>query len=86
MLLGANLENKCWPFAFNYSIQIGNVLPHGDRGVPLELYTAQRGSVNKYWTFGCMVIVKQPNKINGKLEVNFRRGFLLGFTGTLLQI
>jgi hypothetical protein len=28
MLRGANLENKYWPFALNYSLQISNVLPH----------------------------------------------------------
>jgi hypothetical protein len=36
MLRGANLENKFWPFTFNYSLQISNVLPHGDRRVPFE--------------------------------------------------
>jgi hypothetical protein len=86
MLRGANLENKCWPFAFNYSLHISNILPHGDRGVPLERFTGQRASVKKYRTFGCLVIVKPPDKRNGKLEVNFRRGFFLGFTGTLQQI
>jgi hypothetical protein len=86
MLRGANLKNKCWHFAFNYSLQISNVLPHGDRGVPFERFTGQRASVKKYRTFGCLVIVKPPDKRNGKLEVNFRRGFFLGFTGTLSQI
>jgi hypothetical protein len=86
ILRGANLENKCWPFAFNYALQIINDLPHGDRGVSFERFTAQRGSVKKYRTFGCLVIVKPPDKRNGKLESNFRRGFFLGFTGTLLQI
>jgi hypothetical protein len=86
MLRGANLENKFWPFAFNYSLQISNVLPHGDRGVPSERFTGQWASVKKYRTFGCLVIVKPPDKRNGKLEVNFRRGFFLGFTGTLSQI
>jgi hypothetical protein len=47
MICGENLENKFWPFAFNYALQISNVLPHGDRGVPLERFTAQRGSVKK---------------------------------------
>jgi hypothetical protein len=42
MLCGANLENKCWPFAFNYSLQISNFLPRGDRGVPLERFTGTR--------------------------------------------
>jgi hypothetical protein len=36
ILRGANVDNKFWPFAFNYALQISNVLPHGDRGVPLE--------------------------------------------------
>jgi hypothetical protein len=86
MLRGANLENEFWPFDFNYSLQISNVLPHGDLGVPFERFTGQRASVNKYSTFRCLVIVKPPDKRNGKLEVNFRRGFFLGFTGTLSQI
>jgi hypothetical protein len=86
ILRGANLENKFWPFAFNYALQISNVLPHGDRGVPLERFTAQCGSVKKYHTFGCLVIVKPPDKRNRKLESNFRRGFFMGFTGTFLQI
>jgi hypothetical protein len=86
MLRGANLENKFWPFAFKYALQISNILPHGNRGVPLERFTGQRGSVKRYRTFGCLVIVKPPDKRNGKLESNFRRGFLLGFTGTLMQI
>jgi hypothetical protein len=86
MLRGANLEDKFSPFAFNYSLQISNVLPQSDRGVPFERFTGQRASVKKYCTFGCLVIVKPPDKRNGKLEVNFRRGFFLGFTGTLSQI
>jgi hypothetical protein len=86
MLWGANLENKFLPFAFNYSLHISNILPHGDRGVPLERFTGQRAYVKKYRTFGCLVIVKPPDKRNGKLEVNFRRGFYLGFNGTLQQI
>jgi hypothetical protein len=86
MLRGANLENKFWPFAFNYSLQISNVLPHGDRGVPFERFTGQRASIKKYRTFGCLVIVKPPDKRNGKLEVKFRRSFFLGFTGNLFQI
>jgi hypothetical protein len=86
MLRGANPENKFWPFAFNYALQISNVLTRGGRGVPLEGFTAQCGSVKKYRTFGCLVIVKTPDKRNRKLESNFHRGFFLGFTGTLLQI
>jgi hypothetical protein len=86
MLRGSNLEKKNWSFAFNYSLQISNVLPHGDRGVPLERFTGQCASIKKYRTFGCLVIVKPPHKRNGKLEVNFHRGFFLGFTGTLSQI
>jgi hypothetical protein len=86
MLWGANLENKCWPFAFNNSLHISNAPPHGDRGVPFERFNGQRASVKKYRTFGCLVNVKPPDKINGKLESNFRRGFFLGLTGTLLQI
>jgi hypothetical protein len=86
VIRGSNLENKCWPFAFNYSLQISNVLSHGDCGVPLKRFTGLRGSVKKYHNFRCLVIVKPPDKINCKLVVNFRRGFFLGFTGTLLQI
>jgi hypothetical protein len=86
MLRGANLENKFWTFAFNYALQIINVLPHGDRGVPLQRFTGTRSSVLRYRTFGCLVIVKPPDKRNGKLEQHFRRGFFLGFTGTQLQI
>jgi hypothetical protein len=86
MLHSANLENKCWSFAFNYSLQISNVLPHRDRGVPLERFPDERSSIQCYRTFGCLVIVKPPDKRNGKLEQNFRHGFFLGFTGTLLQI
>jgi hypothetical protein len=86
MLRGVNLENKFWPFAFNYALQISNILPHGDRGVPLERLTGHRGSVNRYRTFWCLVIVKPPDKRNGKLESNFRPGIFLGFTGTLMQI
>jgi hypothetical protein len=77
---------KNWPFAFNYSLHISNILPHGDRGVPLERFTGKRASFKKYHTFGCLVIVKPPDKRNGKVDVNFRRGFFLGFTGTLQQI
>jgi hypothetical protein len=86
MLLGANLEKNVWPFAFNYALQISNILPHGDRGVPLERFTGQCGSVKRYHTCGCLVIVKPPEKRNGKLESNFRCGFFLCFTGTLMQI
>jgi hypothetical protein len=86
ILHGANLENKFWPFAFNYSLQISNVLPHGDRGVPLGRFTGERSSVQRYRTFGCLVIVKLPGKRNDKLEQNFRCGFFLGFTDTILQI
>jgi hypothetical protein len=86
MLRGANLKSKFWPFAFKYALQISNILPHGDRGVPLERFTGQRGSVKRYHTCGCLIIVKPPDKRNGKLESNFRCGFFLGFTGTLMQI
>jgi hypothetical protein len=68
------------------SLHISNVLLHGDRGVPLERFTGQRASVEKYRTFGCLVIVKPPDKRNGEMEVNFRRGLFLGLTGTLLKI
>jgi hypothetical protein len=82
----SNMENKFWPFAFNYTLQISNILPHGDCGVPLKRLMGERGDVAKYRMFGCLVIVKLPEKQNGKLEHKFCRGFLLGFTGTLLQI
>jgi hypothetical protein len=86
MIRGANLDKKYWPFAFNYSLHISNAPPHDDRGVPFERFTGQHSSIKKYRTFGCLVIVKPPDKRNGKLESNFRPGFFLGFTGTLLQI
>jgi hypothetical protein len=62
MLRGSNLEKKYWTFAFKYSLQISDVLPHGDRGVPFERFTGQRASVKKYRTFGCLVIVNQPTR------------------------
>jgi hypothetical protein len=68
MLHGANLENKFWPFAFNYALQISNILPHGYSGVPLEHFTGQHGSVKYDRTFGCLVIAKPPDRRNGKLE------------------
>jgi hypothetical protein len=71
---------------FHYYLKIINVLQYGDRGKPLDRFTGQRRSVKRYRTIGCLVIVKPPNKRNGKLEVNFRRGFFLGCTGDLLQI
>jgi hypothetical protein len=86
LLRGANMENKLWPFAINYTLQISNILLHGDRGVRLGSFTGVRGDVAKYQNFGCLVIFKPPDKRNGKLEQNFLRGFFLGFTGTLLQI
>jgi hypothetical protein len=64
IIRGANPENKFWPFTFNYTLQISNILLHINRGVPLERFTGERGDVAKYWNFGCLVIVKPPDKRN----------------------
>jgi hypothetical protein len=51
MIRGANLEKKFWPFAFNYALQISNILPRGDRVVPFESFTGKHCSVKRYRTF-----------------------------------
>jgi hypothetical protein len=86
MLRGTNLDNKLWPYAFNYYLQICGLLTHGDRGVHFEGFTGQSGDVRRMWTFGCPVVPKPPVKRNGLLVQNFRRQCFLGFTVTTTQI
>jgi hypothetical protein len=86
MLHGANLDNKLWPFAFNYCLYIYYLLPRGDRGVPIEYLTGRCGNVPCMPTFGCHVVVKPPDKHNGKLNQNFHHGWFLCFTDTMTHI
>jgi hypothetical protein len=65
MLRGANLENKFWPFAFNYALQISNVLPpwRSWRASPAVHRHTQFGpALPHLWLFGDCQTFRQTQR------------------------
>jgi hypothetical protein len=85
MLHGANLSFKLWPWAFNHCLLLHNMVPYGDRGVPIIRIGGKRPDVAQIRTFGCQVYVRPPGKRPSKLEPHMNEGTYLGPTATFTQ-
>jgi hypothetical protein len=85
MLHGAGLTFKFWPCAFHHYIMLHNVMPHGNRGVPVIRAGGPVPHLGDLRTFGCRVVVRPLGPRSSKLEVHANIGNFLGYTATQTQ-
>jgi hypothetical protein len=85
MLYGAGLPFKFCPYAFHHYIMLHNVMPHGDRGVPVIRAGGPIPYLGDLRTFGCRVVVRPPGPRPSKLETHANVGNFLGYTATRTQ-
>jgi hypothetical protein len=62
-----------------------NVMPHGDRGVPVIRAGGPIPHLGDLRTFGCRVVVRPPGPRPSKLETHANVGNFLGYTATRTQ-
>jgi hypothetical protein len=86
MLKGVGLEDNFWLYAFYHVLLVHQFLPHGIKWSPYTRITGKRGDLSRIHVFGCLCLVRPPDKHNGKLVNHATPGRLLGYTGTLSQI
>mmetsp|Transcript_17708 Transcript_17708/g.26862 ORF Transcript_17708/g.26862 Transcript_17708/m.26862 type:complete len:200 (-) Transcript_17708:2195-2794(-) len=81
MLTGANMDIKCWPYAFHHWIRSDNALPSRDQEVsPNQMVTGKnKEDFSRFKTFGCRVWVRPPGRRKAKFRINSRKGVFLGF-------
>jgi hypothetical protein len=86
MLHGAGMDFKYWPWAFSHFLVLHNVLPHGDRGIPMVRIGGRTIEISNLRTFGCYVCVRPPGCRPSKLELHVNNCRFLGYTTTWTQI
>ena len=87
MLLGAHLDPRFWPHAFNHYIRVKNALP-GKGNTPSafeRLHPGQRPSFSKLRTFGTRVWVRPPGRRSGRLQPHSCKGIFLGYLPNTLK-
>jgi hypothetical protein len=85
MLHGDKLSLKLWPWALNHFLLIHNMVPHGDRDVPVIMIGGKRPDLAQIRTFGCQVFVRPPGNRPSKLELHVNVGIYVGPTATFTQ-
>jgi hypothetical protein len=78
ILIGAGLDIKFWPLAFNHIIRIQNVIPGlGQLESPLELSTGSKENLKNLRVFGSRVWVRPSGIQARRFKDKARKGIFL---------
>jgi hypothetical protein len=80
ILIGAGLDIKFWPLAFNHIIRIRNAIPgQGQLESPLKMSTGSKENLKNLRVFGSRVWVRSPGIQARRFKDKARKGIFLGY-------
>jgi hypothetical protein len=86
MLHGADLELKYWTWTFSHCLVLHNIIPHGDRGIPMVGIGGRAISIANLRMIGCYVYFCPPGRKPSKLEQHVKHRRFLGYTASWTHI
>jgi hypothetical protein len=78
ILIGAGLDTKFWPLAFNHILRIRNAI-QGQLGSPLKMSTGSKENFRNLRVFGSRVWVRPPGIQARHFKDKARKGVYLGY-------
>jgi hypothetical protein len=80
ILIGAGLDIKFWPLAFNHILRIRNAIPgQGQLESPLKMSTGSKENLKNLLVFGSHVWVRSPGIQARCFKDKARKGIFLGY-------
>jgi hypothetical protein len=80
ILIGAGLDIKFWPLAFNHVIRIRNAFPgQGQLKSPLKMSTGSKYNLKNLRVFGSRVWVRSPGIQACRFKDKAQKGIFLGY-------